>query len=169
MNSRFVVDPCISLETLELFLQADFERAPLRVVDSYESYGSCNVFTSRFRPVNSFSEVRILTPYAFNALFLVERGILILPGAFKESVMIFTDRQRLSNILHEPTTTGTLRLSGSVMYDNDLVMKMHGSTTTREYIRRFVRLLQMDKSALRVNTSRQYYTYYVELSNFIPA
>ena len=32
---------------------------------------------------------------------------------------------------------------------------MHGSTTTREYIRRPVR---MDKSALRVDTSRQYWT-----------
>ena len=45
------------------------------------------------------------------------------------------------------------------MYDNDLVMKMHGSTTTREYIRRFVRLVRMDKSALRVDTSRQYWTF----------
>ena len=45
------------------------------------------------------------------------------------------------------------------MYDNNLVMKMHGSTTTREYIRRFVRLVRMDKSALRVDTSRQYWTF----------
>ena len=35
---------------------------------------------------------------------------------------------------------------------------MHGSTTTREYIRRPVRLVRMDKSALRVDTSRQYWT-----------
>ena len=49
------------------------------------------------------------------------------------------------------------------MYDNDLVMKMHGSTTTREYIRRFVRLVRMDKSALRVDTSRQYWTFLFQL------
>ena len=36
---------------------------------------------------------------------------------------------------------------------------MHGSTTTREYIRQFVRLARVDKSALRVDTSRQYWTF----------
>ena len=41
---------------------------------------------------------------------------------------------------------------------------MHRSTTTREYIRRFVRLIRIDKSALRVDTSRQYWT---TLSNTI--
>ena len=35
---------------------------------------------------------------------------------------------------------------------------MHGPTTTREFIRRFVRLVRMDKWALRVDTSRQYWT-----------
>ena len=46
--------------------------------------------------------------------------------------MIFTGRQRLVNTLDDPcdsyesTATGTLRCTGSVMYDNDLVMKMHG-------------------------------------------
>ena len=41
--------------------------------------------------------------------------------------MIFTDRQRLVNTLDDPydsyesTATGTLRCTGSVMYDNDLV------------------------------------------------
>ena len=49
------------------------------------------------------------------------------------------------------------------MYDNDLVMKMHGSTTTCEYIRRFVRLVGMDKSALRVDTSRQYWTFLLDV------
>ena len=102
---------------------------------------------------------------------LVERGILILPCAFRESVMIFTGRQRLMNTLDDPydsyesTATGTLRWTGSVMYDNDLVMKMHGSTTTREYIRRFVR---MDKSALRVDTSRQYWTFLNTMPYCIP-
>ena len=109
-----------------------------------------------------------ILPCAFHALFLVERGILILLCAITESVMIFPDRQRLVNILDDPydsyesTATGTLRCTGSVMYDNDLVTHarrasdMHGSTTTREYIRRFVR---MDKSALRVDTSRKYWTF----------
>ena len=34
---------------------------------------------------------------------------------------------------------------------------MHGSTTTREFIIRFVRLVRMDQWALRVETSRQYW------------
>ena len=68
-----------------------------------------------------------ILPCAIHALFLVERGILILPCAFRESVMIFTDRQQLVNTLDDPydsyesTATGTLRCTGSVMYDNDLV------------------------------------------------
>ena len=44
---------------------------------------------------------------------------------------------------------------------------MHGSTTTREYIRRFVRLVQMDKSALRVDTSRQYWTFLDSVSRYL--
>ena len=43
----------------DTFRHRELEKAPLRV---YESCGSSNVFTSRCRPVNSFSEVRILTP-----------------------------------------------------------------------------------------------------------
>ena len=42
-----------------------------------------------------------ILPCAFHALFLVERGILILSCAFRESVMIFTDRQRLVNTLDD--------------------------------------------------------------------
>ena len=81
--------------------------------------------------------------------------------------MIFTGRQRLVNTLDDPydsyesTATGTLRC---VMHDNDLEKKMHGSTTTREYIRRFVRLVRMDKSALRGDTSRQYWTFFGSIS-----
>ena len=76
--------------------------------------------------------------------------------------MICTGRQRLVNILDDPydsyaeSTTRNGALSSSLCekvlsVSND----MHGSTTTREYIRRLVR---MDKSALRVDTSRQYWT-----------
>ena len=43
-----------------------------------------------------------ILPCAFHALLLVERGILILSCAFRESVMIFTDRQRLVNTLDDP-------------------------------------------------------------------
>ena len=72
-----------------------------------------------------------------------------------------TGRQRLVNTLDDPydssTRNGALsssRCRKSLSVSND----MHGSTTTREYIRRSVRLVRVDKSALRVDTSRQYWT-----------
>ena len=43
---------------------------------------------------------------------------------------------------------------------------MHGSTTTCEFIIRFVRLVQMDKWALRESTSRQYWTTLMENYSF---
>ena len=78
----------------------------------------------------------------------------------------------VSNDMHESTTTReyirrprTTRTSRQPVTGPSQVLcaeyvpsvsnDMHGSTTTREYIRRLVRL---DKSALRVDTSRQYWT-----------
>ena len=85
---------------------------------------SANFDTIRIKKFDALFLVErgiLILPCAFHALFREERGILILPCAFKESIMLFTDRQGLGDTLHDPydsyesTATGNLRWTLSFM------------------------------------------------------
>ena len=104
-------------------------------------------WTSRCRPVNSLSEVRILTPTHLTLRIVLSRTRNIHSPVRISRVVLSRTRNthspvcnsrvvlsrtrdshssvciyRVSNDIHGSTTTRTLRWTGSVMYDNDLVM-----------------------------------------------
>ena len=131
MYSRVVVDPCIFITRSLSYMTLPVHRKVPVAVDSYESYGSSNVFTSRCRPW-----ISLLTLQMHKEEW-VSRVLLRTTREMRTGEWIFLVLLR--------TMRGMCRCQ--ISHFTELI---HGSTTTREFIRRFVRLVRMDKWALQV-------------------
>ena len=147
-------------------------------VDSYESYGSSNVFTSCCRSVNIIADSlnahgRMSIPRSTKNNAWIAHGRINIPRSTtnyawnvwvsKFALHWMNSRVDNDSWIHYATRTTPQPVMGpSQVLCAEKVLSvsndMHGSTMTREYIRRPVRLVRMDKSALRVDTSRQYWT-----------
>ena len=177
--SRVVVDPCISLETLRIFFGTENLRG-LRYGLSTRTSRTGRVMYSRVvvDPCISFNRdtctcVVLSRTTNTHSPLCISRIVLSRTRNTHSSMCIYTvsnDLQRLVNTLHDPydsyklTGAGTLWWTECVMYDHNDLVVMHGLTKAHEYIRQFVWLVQMDKSALRVDTSRQYWTFLIKLA-----
>ena len=141
MYSRVVVDPCIFITRSLSYMTLPVHRKVPVAVDSYESYGSSNVFTSRCRPVNIITD-------SLNA-----HGRMSIPRSTKNNAWIAHRRMSILVLLR---TTREMRTGEWIFLVLQRTMRemcrcqnshftewIHGSTTTHEFIRRPVRLVRV--------------------------